>query len=428
LVFRDDVRGRGNKSTFRGRLSQGGVAGMIGDPEHATRNARGPWLRRAVYEIIEPGVKASWAANLFKWLSILAILTSVICAVAATMTSFAGATRAGLLQVEALTGGFFLIEYALRLWTAAEHSLYGRAGTMRAVLRYGITPQMVLDAVGLVPIVLMVAAPQAQGAILMLQVLRFFRLARYSPGLATVGRVLVSEWRALMATGMIGVGMLLLAATAMYLLERGAQPDRFASIPQAMYWAIVTLATVGYGDVVPVTSAGKIGAGAVIIAGLIFFALPIAIIATSFLAEMRRRDFNINYSMVARVPLFATLDAIEISELASLLKSRRVPRDAVIVRKGDQGESMFFISRGEVEVLIPGGSVALREGEFFGEIAVIGRTTRNATVIARQTCDLLVLDAGDLLKLSEHNPQVKAGLDAAIAARQAGGATPVPQG
>ena len=392
--------------------------------ENATRGASAPGLRHAVYAVIEPGVQASVAAQLFKWLSILAIVVSVVCAVGATMTSLAAGTRGALMRVEVLTAAFFVAEYALRLWTAAEHSLYGRTGATRAVLKYSTTPQMVLDAMGLVPIVLMIVAPQAQGAILMLQVLRFFRLARYSPGLATVGRVLVAEWRALMATGMIGLGMLLLAATGMYLLERDAQPDRFASVPQAMYWAIVTLATVGYGDVVPVTSAGKIGAGVVIIAGLIFFALPIAIIASSFLAEMRRRDFNINYSMVARVPLFATLDAIEISELASLLKSRRVPRDAVIVRKGDQGESMFFIARGEVEVVIPGGSVALREGDFFGEIAVIGRTTRNATVIARRTCDLLVLDAADLLKLSEHNPQVRAGLDAAIAARQAAGVPP----
>ena len=102
---------------------------------------------------------------------------------------------------------------------------------------------------------------------------------------------------------------------------------------------------------------------------------------------------------------------------ASMLKSRRVPRDAVIVRRGDAGESMFFIARGEVEVLVPSGPVTLQEGDFFGEMAVIGRTARTATVIARRSCDLLVLDAADLLKLTEGNAHVQAGLDAAIAAR-----------
>jgi voltage-gated potassium channel len=231
--------------------------------------------------------------------------------------------------------------------------------------------------------------------------------------------VLANEWRALMATGMIGLGMLLVAATAMYLLEHAAQPGRFASIPDAMYWAIVTLATVGYGDVVPVTPMGKVAAGAAIVAGLIFFALPIAIIATSFIAEMRRRDFIINYGMVARVPLFSTLDAVAISELAGMLKARKVPRDAIILRKGERGESMFFIGQGEVEVIVPDGTVRLREGDFFGEIAVLGRTRRTATVIARQPCELLVLDAADVLKVMEQNPQVETALRDAIATRQA---------
>lgn len=376
-------------------------------------------LRRTVYEIIEPGVRNSPASRLFKRLCFSIILVSVVFAVGSTMPSLADATRGNLIDAEYYLGAFFLIEYGLRLWTAPEHPLYVRAGPWRGALTYATTPLMLLDALGLIPLVLQIAAPDARAAILLFQVLRFFRFSRYSPALATVGRVLAAEWRALMATGMIGLGMLLVAATAMYLLENAAQPQRFASIPDAMYWAIVTLATVGYGDVVPVTPAGKLMAGAVIVAGLIFFALPIAIIATSFLAEMRRRDFIINYSMVARVPLFSTLDAVAVSELASLLKARKVPRDAIILRKGDKGESMFFIAHGRVEVIVPDGSVSLQEGDFFGEMAVLGKTRRTATVIARQPCELLVLDTADVLKLMEQNPQVEAALQDAAAARLA---------
>lgn len=384
----------------------------------------GPSLRRRMYEIVEPGVKAGLASALFGWLSITAILVSVSDAVFSTSVGLPPVLRYELALVETGAGLFFLLEYLLRLWVAAEHPLFGHTGAWQAAIRAARTPLMVLDALGLLPLILALVSPQATGLILMLQVLRFFRLARYSPGLATVGRVLVAEWRALGATAMIGLGMLLLAATALYLLEREAQPDRFASIPEAGWWAIVTLATVGYGDVVPVTGAGKVAAALVIVAGLIFFALPIAIISSSFLAEVRRRDFNINFGMVARVPLFAGLDALEISELADLLTSRRVPRDAVIVRKGDPGESMFFIARGEVEVIFSGGSVRLHEGHFFGEIAVIDRTPRTATVIARRSCDLLVLDAADLLKLTAKNPHVRAALDLAIAERRAGAAAP----
>ena len=376
-------------------------------------------IRRTVYEIMEPGVSHSAVAHFFNRICVAVIIVSVGCAVVSTVPTLTTTERAGLMETEFIAGAFFLLEYLLRLWMAPEHPLYAGVSARRGAAIYAMTPLMMLDAAGLVPLVLHAVTPDARATILLFQVLRFFRLGRYSPALATVGRVLAAEWRSLLATGIIGMGMLLVSATAMFILENEAQPERFGSIPGAMYWAIVTLATVGYGDVVPVTPAGKFVASGVIVAGMIFFALPIAIIATSFIAEMRSRDFIVNYSMVARVPLFSALDAIAVSELAGMLKARKVPRDAVIVRKGDKGESMFFIAHGEVEVLVPGGSVRLKEGDFFGEIAVLGRTNRMATVLARQPCDLLVLDAGDLLKVMEQNPLVEAALHDAIAARKA---------
>jgi len=338
---------------------------------------------------------------LFAGMSVGLILTSIAAAVVSTVPAMSGALRSGLVVNEVFASLFFAVEYVLRLWTATELAKFRQTGRWRAALTLALTPAVVLDALGVLPLVVVLMADRTGGIELMLNVLRFFRLARYSPGLANVGRVFVAEWRALAATAMIGPGMLLLSATAPYLLECEAQPDQFASIPMASYWAIVTLATVGYGDVVPVTAAGKAAAFMVIVAGLIFFARPIAIISTSFVAEVRRRDFNISYGMVARVPLFSTLDALEISELAGLLKSRRVPRDVTIVRKGDPGERTFFIAKGQVEVHIPVGRVRLDAGDFFGEIAVIGCTSRTATVVASISCDLLLLDAAALPKLTE---------------------------
>src|SRR5439155_1201624 len=83
----------------------------------------------------------------------------------------------------------------------------------------------------------------------------------------------------------------------------------------------------------------------------------------------------------------------------------KLPRDAVIIRKGDDADSMYFIANGEVEVVLPDRTVQLHQGDFFGEMAVLGRTKRNATVIARQPCELLVLDAADVLKFIEQNPR-----------------------
>jgi voltage-gated potassium channel len=374
-------------------------------------------LRRRAFEIIEPGIRRDGAALLFERASILVILASVAAAVWSTLPGLTPGLRQGLLISELAFGLFFLVEYAGRLWTAPEHPVFGR--DERGVLSYALTPLMVLDVLSLVPFVLLLAMPDNLVPILIFQVLRFFRLARYSPALATVGRVLANEWRPLMAAGLIGVGLLLVSATGMYLIEREAQPVRLGSIPAAMYWAVVTVVTVGYGDVVPVTPLGKLFTGVVMLCGLIFFALPVAIIATGFLSEIRRRDFIVNYGMVARVPVFAGLDGAALAELVALLKARRIPRDTIIIRKGDEGDSMYFIASGDVEVVLPKRSVRLGVGDFFGEVAVLGRVRRTATVIARSTCELLMLDAAEVIKFMEQNPRVATVLSAAAAARQA---------
>jgi voltage-gated potassium channel len=373
-------------------------------------------LRRRIFETIEPGIKRDGLARLFERIAVVVILASVAGAVISTLGTLDPEARRALFAAETVYSAFFVAEYVLRLWTTPEHPVFGGANGLGGVRSYALTPLLLLDAAGLMPVVLLLVAPKARGAILIFQVLRW--LARYSPALATVGRVLVSEWRPLIASGMIGFGLLLIASTGMYLIEGAVQPKGFGSIPAAMYWAIVTVVTVGYGDLVPVTPLGKLFTGFVVIGGLIFFALPVAIIATGFLAEIRRQDFNVNYGMVARVPAFDGLDAAALAELASLLRARRIPRDSIIIRKGDEGDSMYFIASGEVEVVLPHTAVTLREGDFFGEIAVLGRVKRTATVIARSTCELLVLDAADVVKFMEQNPRVETVLKEAMASRQ----------
>ena len=374
-------------------------------------------LRRRVFEIIEPGIKRDRLAYWFERIAIVTILASVAGAVFSTVGGLDADMRNALFVLEIVYSAFFVTEYVLRLWTIYEHPVFGREGGLGGVRGYALTPLMLLDAIGLLPVVLLIAAPRAIGAILIFQILRFFRLARYSPALATVGRVLVNEWRPLVASGMVGFGLLLIAATGMYLIEHKVQPQHLGSIPAAMYWGVVTVITVGYGDVVPITPLGKLFAGFVMIGGLIFFALPVAIIATGFLAEIRRQDFIVNYGMVARVPAFAGLDASALSELVSLLRSRRLPRDSIVIHKDDEGDTMYFIASGEVEIVLPQRSVKLGEGEFFGEIAVLGRVKRTATVITRSLCELLVLDAPDVIKFIEQNPRVGAKLRDAMASR-----------
>jgi voltage-gated potassium channel len=204
--------------------------------------------------------------------------------------------------------------------------------------------------------------------------------------------------------------LLVLEATVMYTLEREAQPKVFASIPHAMWWAIVTIATVGYGDMFPITPAGKIFGGMVMVIGIAVFAVPAGILATGFASEIRKRDFVVTWQTVANVPLFAGLDAARIAEIARLLKRQVVPAQFAVVRRGDPADAMFFIMGGEVQVDVAPRPVRLTRGQYFGEIALLRDTVRTATVTTLSECQLLSLDVADFRRLLDSNP----GLNAAI--------------
>jgi len=186
-----------------------------------------------------------------------------------------------------------------------------------------------------------------------------------------------------------------------------------------MWWAIVTLGTVGYGDVVPITTAGKLVASVTILFGLMMVALPVGIIASAFANEIRRRDFVVTWGMVARFPLFAELTAIEIADVIRLLKAQTFDSGDVIIRRGEEGHSMYFIASGEIEIELPKERVRLGPGEFFGEVAVLRRSKRSATAIAATRSNLLILDAHDLRALMARDKRVAKHVRAAARKRGA---------
>ena len=201
--------------------------------------------------------------------------------------------------------------------------------------------------------------------------------------------------------------LLVVAATVIYFFEYEAQPDSFESIPQSLWWAITTMATVGYGDMAPITPIGRLIGGIAMVFGIAMFAVPAGILASGFAEELRKRDFVVNWQSVARVPLFARLDATAIASVAQLLKPRSVSSNQAIVRRGDVADSMYFIMEGEVEVELTPTPVRLKQGEFFGEIALIQNIRRTATIFSITNCRLLVLEAVDFHRLVDQVPELK---------------------
>lgn len=379
----------------------------------ARRRARIARLRRRVHFILDSGV-SDRAARLAHGVLIGLIISSVASVVLETVPELHQQyqTLFDAVELVALVG--FTLEYALRLWSAPDSAPYFELKPWRARFAYAMTPYAVIDLLTILPFYLGLFLPGDFRVLLLLRLARFFKLARYSPGMRSLAAALQAERKALGASAVIIFGVVLVMASAMHIAEHAAQPDKFGSIPESMWWAVVTITTVGYGDVVPITVAGRIIAGLTAFMGFLLLALPVGIVATAFAEEIHRREFVVTWSMIAHVPLFSTLDASEIAEIMHYLRAQTVPADTIVVRRGEEARSMYFVAAGEVEVELPHNPVRLGEGQFFGEIAVLRKTRRTATVRTVMPSKLLVLDAGDLRTLMARNPEIARRIDEVI--------------
>ncbi len=184
----------------------------------------------------------------------------------------------------------FTVEYVLRLWTCVENPRY--AAPIRGRLLYAVSFFGLIDFISIAPFYLPMILPIGLVMVRVLRITRIFRvfkLGRYSQSF-TMMRDVFSRKKEDITIALFVLGIvLILASTGMYYAERDIQPDKFGSIPDAMWWTIVTLSTVGYGDVFPITGIGKVLGAIVAIAGIGFFALPAGIFATGYVEIAQER-------------------------------------------------------------------------------------------------------------------------------------------
>jgi voltage-gated potassium channel len=364
--------------------------------------------RARVHALLDETETRSVARRAVSAALIAVIVGSVIAVVLETLDWLAAAAGGVLSLVEATTVIVLSAEYLLRLWAVPEGDPAGAARPWRARLRYATSFAGIVDLLAILPALLLPVVPIPLDWARVLRLLRILKIARYTPALVLFAAVLRNEGRPLLATLLVVMVLLVLESAVMFTLERDAQPKVFASIPHSMWWAIVTIATVGYGDMYPVTPAGKAFGGVVMVLGIAVFAVPAGILATGFANEIRKRDFVVTWQTVANVPLFAGLDATRIAEIARLLKRQVVPAHYAVVRRGEPADAMFFIMAGEVQVDVTPTPVRLGKGQFFGEIALLRDTVRTATITTVSECQLLSLDVSDFRRLLDANPTLKA--------------------
>src|SRR5262245_3517081 len=363
-------------------------------------------VRRRCYEILEQGSVGDRTSLLVDRLLILLILVNLVAVALESMPELAARYGRWFDAIELVSLLAFSLEYGLRIWSAVEHRPYRHQSPWRARWSYIKSAAGIGELLAVLPFWLALMFPADLRAILVVRAIRFLKIARYSPAMRSLLEVIYRERRALFGCVVILLGTTFIAASLMHLAEARAQPDKFGTIPDAMWWAIVTLGTIGYGDVVPVTAVGQLIAGATIFVGLIMVALPVGIIANGFSEEIHRRDFVVTWGMVARVPLFAELDAGEISDIMRLLRAQQVGPGGLVARRGDPAHSMYFVADGEVEIELPNKRVRLGAGHFFGEIAVLRRARRSANVVAMSRTSLLVLEARDFHALMDRDPRL----------------------
>jgi voltage-gated potassium channel len=294
---------------------------------------------------------------------------------------------------------FFAFEWAVRI----RHS----RRTGRAYLTTG---RGLLDTAGVIAVPIALVAGAEPRTAWLFAVLWFVKVIPGIPGLRQLRRVLVLESGPLFSVLVLFLMVLFLGSVAEYFLERDVQPG-FSNVPAALWWAVVTLTTTGYGDVVPITLLGRLVAAMVMISGLGVFGLWTGILATGFAAETRRDNFLKTWETVSKVPFFATLGPSAIADVTHMLRTIDLPPRAMIIRKGQQGDCMYFIASGAVEVDLPGKKVQLGEGAFFGEMALLGNALRGANVTTTRLSKLLVLDLVDFRLLMARHPDLAETID-----------------
>ncbi len=360
--------------------------------------------RQRAYDLLAEHGPASAARRAATLIILLAVAAAAASGMFDTLPDLGIEARSVVRWSGAAATLVFVAEYLLRLWAAPERDPTARASAAR--LDYARSPLGIVDLLVALPGAIALAGLVDGIVDDLAGLLALVKLARYMPGLSLVVAVFRNESRSLLAALTVLLVLLVLASGVMYVLERAAQPTVFTSIPKTMWWGIVTIASVGYGDMTPVTPLGRIFGGMVIMLGIAVFAVPAGLLATAFAAELRKRDFVVTWDAVAKVPLFAGLDARQIADIARLLKPQLVPERYLIVRRGDAADAMYFIGAGEVEVEIA-TPVRLRSGQFFGEIALLRDIQRTASVTAVTECHLLRLDVGDFRRLMTQYPELE---------------------
>jgi voltage-gated potassium channel len=254
-------------------------------------------MRKKLYSQLEPDAGKRTGLSALNMFIIALVLISFLALALETEETLSPAWHTGIHFLNIAIVTIFAIEYLARVWVAGENPKYRG---IRGRLRYMATPYAIADLIAFLPELLwMVLTPAGVGddVLIVLRVLRLARLvklARFVPAFDVLGATVERAGTQLLTTLAMALALVYISAVALYFVEGvgGQQQESFASIPRALWWAIATLTTVGYGDVYPVTPLGRLFASVIALAGIGVVALPAGVFASAFSDELREREIR----------------------------------------------------------------------------------------------------------------------------------------
>jgi voltage-gated potassium channel len=243
-------------------------------------------FRKRVYRVLTPSEKGAPLERAFELMLIIIIVLNILAIVLDSVKEIHKEYSDLFWDFEIFSVSFFTIEYILRIYSIVERPKYH--DPLMGRLRYMKTPIAIVDLLSFLPFYLLFLNFDLRFLRIfrLMGLFRMFKVTRYLEAFSLVTRVLRERKEQLLLSIIFILFVLVLISTIMFYVERGAQPDAFSSIPATMWWGVATLTTVGYGDVVPITTLGKLLGGMFTITGVGLLALPAGILSSGFFEQM----------------------------------------------------------------------------------------------------------------------------------------------
>ena len=251
-------------------------------------------LRLKAYQLLESETTSCTAATLVTFFLIVLIITNVAANIAASEHDYYLLYKDSFILFEIISLSIFCIEYLIRVWCCVENEKHTNTSALKSRIHYIFTPMALIDLIAILPFIVAMFFAIDLRALRLIRVLRLLKLTHYFQGFNIFATVIIKESRSILAAMMVMLFFIIIAASIMQFVEGKAQPEHFGSIMQSFWWAVVTMTTVGYGDVIPITIIGKILSAFIMLVGVGLVALPAGMLAGRFGEELRQRKANLD--------------------------------------------------------------------------------------------------------------------------------------